>query len=533
MRFADTDEDITVKEKILLCLCMLACMIAVAGCALSKSNDKTDTGQGSVSAENAVTSYYATERYSEIIPVTDNPVSEPETFVSTDTEPPETKDVLTETETVQSSKPIPEYVRQPLVSREPLRTIGWPEVIVPQPPLPETKAPETKPKETVPETAKETDPIETAETEKETEPSETEPSETIEDGQETEPPETPGEGTETVPETVPETIPETVPETIPETVPETIPETVPETEPIKEPEPVRLKVVKRSDASENLVFHDFYMAGVGCSILYETSAAVPYGHVISVEFSGKEDDTYYYVDYGTKATLHVSTALGGDLSQYNDRIVYLTFDDGPCAYTGEVLNVLASYNAKATFFTVGNSMEQFPKQTRAIYAAGHAIGCHSYSHEFKEVYRDNAALVREVYRWEDAVSSVLGGMLPYKLFRFPGGTTTSFLNDRVRTYCKEDLNALGYLSFDWSMATNDAWFAEKPAEQPMEDWLKSSLQTTLHGIEAWHPDRIRICLMHETNGKTRETLPWVLDYLSQKGYTFRTLDRVNQSWLFR
>ena len=218
--------------------------------------------------------------------------------------------------------------------------------------------------------------------------------------------------------------------------------------------------------------------------------------------------------------------------QYNNRIIYLTFDDGPCKYTGEVLDILASYNVRATFFTVGAYVEKYPQHIRAVYRAGHALGCHSYSHEFKDVYRTNATMVREIYRWEDAVAGALGGMVPYKLFRFPGGTTTSYLNKYVKGYCKEDLSALGYVSFDWSMASNDAWFAGKPADQTMEQWLKSSLKTTLEGIEKYHPDRIRICLMHETNGDTRAMLPWALTYLAEKGYTFRTLENVKQNYFF-
>lgn len=487
---------------------MIALMVAVAGCALTKKPDsQTDSPEESRSSvERTDAESSGTDRITDGDPVTDLPIP-PETIEESKTTEtsPVTRDVETGSRVTET---IP--VKEPLVTRQPLQTVGKPDVQIPQPKLPETTARETTAPETEAPKTIDTQPPESETTGEDTTGSETTGAET--GTSETGTSETGAPGT-------------TVPET-------TTPETDPPTTSQPEPEPVRIRVAKRPGGSENLIFHDFYVAGVGCSIVYENSAAVPYGQVISVEFSGKEDPEHYYVDYGTKATLHVSTASGGDLSKYNDRIIYLTFDDGPSKHTGEVLDILATYNVRATFFAVGYCIDNYPEQLRSIYRAGHAIGCHSYSHEFKNVYKSNASMVRELYRWEDAVAGALGGMVPYKLFRFPGGTTTSFLNKYVKGYCKEDLSSLGYAAFDWSMASNDAWFAGKPADQTMDEWLKSSLKTTLEGIEKYHPDRIRVCLMHETNRDTRAMLPWALAYLSEKGYTFRTLENVTRNYYF-
>ncbi len=65
----------------------------------------------------------------------------------------------------------------------------------------------------------------------------------------------------------------------------------------------------------------------------------------------------------------------------NQRIVALTFDDGPNPpYTELVLEVLAEHNVKATFFMVGNRIEKYPETTHRVIAEGHQIGNHSYSH---------------------------------------------------------------------------------------------------------------------------------------------------------
>lgn len=61
--------------------------------------------------------------------------------------------------------------------------------------------------------------------------------------------------------------------------------------------------------------------------------------------------------------------------------LYLTFDDGPSAeMTPWILNQLAQYNAKATFFCVGQEIEQHPEMLQAILDAGHVVGNHTYSH---------------------------------------------------------------------------------------------------------------------------------------------------------
>ncbi|MBN1288840.1 MAG: polysaccharide deacetylase family protein [Actinobacteria bacterium] len=62
------------------------------------------------------------------------------------------------------------------------------------------------------------------------------------------------------------------------------------------------------------------------------------------------------------------------------KVAALTFDDGPAGNTGEVLDILRDKNAKATFYVIGQSVELYPDQTRAIAARGHELGNHSYSH---------------------------------------------------------------------------------------------------------------------------------------------------------
>jgi len=67
-----------------------------------------------------------------------------------------------------------------------------------------------------------------------------------------------------------------------------------------------------------------------------------------------------------------------------EKIVYLTFDDGPSARTEEILDILDRYNIKATFFVVYNDSDKAKKTIQRAYNSGHTLGIHSTSHSYKE-----------------------------------------------------------------------------------------------------------------------------------------------------
>jgi peptidoglycan/xylan/chitin deacetylase (PgdA/CDA1 family) len=86
-----------------------------------------------------------------------------------------------------------------------------------------------------------------------------------------------------------------------------------------------------------------------------------------------------------------------------ERVVALTFDDGPePRITPHVLDVLAQQRVHATFFVEGRRSEQHPQATRAIVAAGHELGNHSYSHR-RMVFRSPSFIAREVERTDHAI----------------------------------------------------------------------------------------------------------------------------------
>jgi peptidoglycan/xylan/chitin deacetylase (PgdA/CDA1 family) len=100
--------------------------------------------------------------------------------------------------------------------------------------------------------------------------------------------------------------------------------------------------------------------------------------------------------------------------------VILTFDDGPSAVTGKVLDALAAQCAKATFFLIGRNAEAMPALVRREIADGHTVGSHSWSHPAKSLRAlDAIAGTEEIAHGDRAVQAASDGKASH-FFRFPG-----------------------------------------------------------------------------------------------------------------
>lgn len=87
---------------------------------------------------------------------------------------------------------------------------------------------------------------------------------------------------------------------------------------------------------------------------------------------------WYPAAFGTQDP--TVTPSGGSEGGGADKVLYLTFDDGPSKYTPEMLDLLATTGAKATFFVIGQQAAEQPEMLKRIAGAGHAIGNHTWDH---------------------------------------------------------------------------------------------------------------------------------------------------------
>jgi len=198
---------------------------------------------------------------------------------------------------------------------------------------------------------------------------------------------------------------------------------------------------------------------------------------------------------------------------YSGKEVYLTFDDGPSAYTEDVLDILAKYQVKATFFVVGKTDMFSKKMYQRIVEEGHTLGMHSYSHVYKNIYNSVEDFDKDFTKLWKLLYDTTG----YKptIFRFPGGSA-----NRVNAHGMDDfiryLNDNAFVYFDWNALNGDATDVEYTKEQLIDN--------VLDGVSI---KKISIVLMHdsETKRTTRDSLSELLETLISGGAEILPLDK--------
>ncbi len=204
------------------------------------------------------------------------------------------------------------------------------------------------------------------------------------------------------------------------------------------------------------------------------------------------------------------------------KVAYLTFDDGPSTTnTPNILKVLDQYNIKGTFFIVGKTLEnneEAKKLLKEIAKDGHAIGNHTYSHNYKYLYPNGTInvdnIINDLNKNDSLMKSILGKDFSSRVIRLPGG----YWSWNGRTNLKNKLVELGLESIDWNALNGDA-----EGKKKNEDELFARFKETVDNLGE-NADSITI-LMHDTYGKenTVKTLPRIIEYLKERGFEFRTI----------
>lgn len=198
-----------------------------------------------------------------------------------------------------------------------------------------------------------------------------------------------------------------------------------------------------------------------------------------------------------------------DLTPYRDgKVAYLTFDDGPDDRNTEaVLDILKERGIRATFYLVGAYVDTYPHVVKRIFDEGHAIGNHSYNHNYDTLYSSPYAFISQMEKTDEAIHRIIG----YRplILRAPGGSASSF----TRAYVNAVKEA-GYAEHDWNASVEDA--TTKPMTEA--DYINNVDQHTKSEATA----KTAIVLMHCSSGRaaTVRALPAIIDLLEAKGYSF-------------
>lgn len=183
------------------------------------------------------------------------------------------------------------------------------------------------------------------------------------------------------------------------------------------------------------------------------------------------------------------------VSPPGDKVVYLTFDDGPFSvWTEQILAVLARYNARATFFVIGRQVPAYANVIRDAAAMGHTFGNHTYNHaRLAGLSREN--FTREVLATEQAL-----GPYATKCLRPPEGV----IDATAQAYASE----LGYRVVLWDV-------------DPL-DWLRPGAGVIADRV-LYNAAPGRVILLHDGGGDRSQTvaaLDMILSNLSAQGYRF-------------
>ncbi|MEK5186384.1 polysaccharide deacetylase family protein [Solibacillus sp. FSL W7-1324] len=181
-----------------------------------------------------------------------------------------------------------------------------------------------------------------------------------------------------------------------------------------------------------------------------------------------------------------------------DKKIALTFDDGPHPkVTKQILKILEKFEAKATFFVVGQEVKEHPEILKAVYNAGHEIGNHTFNHE-KLTALSAKEIKQQIQATDTLIKSTIGQRAT--VFRPPYGSYDKTITDQ--------LNVPNVL---WTIDTLD--------------WKHRDPKKTVQAVKE-HAKNGSIILMHDIHQTTADALDEVLATLQKQGYEFVTVSEL-------
>ncbi len=210
-----------------------------------------------------------------------------------------------------------------------------------------------------------------------------------------------------------------------------------------------------------------------------------------------------------------TASMSAGTTRSGDKVVYLTFDDGPTTNTTNILDVLEQQGVHGTFFVI-HTYDGCEAQIREIHERGHCVALHTYSHLYS-IYRSEQAYFDDLGKISDLVYEATGTRS--MLVRFPGGSS----NTISRKYCQGIMTTLtkevtkrGYTYFDWNLDSFDASAVHVSADK--------IVRCSTSGIGNMNEI---VLLMHDAQAKTTtvDALPDIIKAYRDAGYRFDVLSK--------
>mgnify|MGYP000454711323 FL=1 len=202
-----------------------------------------------------------------------------------------------------------------------------------------------------------------------------------------------------------------------------------------------------------------------------------------------------------------------NIYESNEKIAYLTFDDGPSkVVTPKVLDILKQNNILANFFVVGKHVEEYPELVKQAYEDGHFIANHGYSHNNSKLYKSKQDFINEILETDKEIAKAIDkDSYCSHIFRFPNGSMSKIHYSDKKKALKY-LEEIDYTYIDWNALNNDSM--KKYSNSELISNLKSSIKNK----------GTIVILMHDTGdvNKTYDVLEESINLIKSEGYEFKT-----------
>ncbi len=197
--------------------------------------------------------------------------------------------------------------------------------------------------------------------------------------------------------------------------------------------------------------------------------------------------------------------------------VYLTFDDGPSKVTASVLDILKEQKIEATFFVNGRTDKFSLSMYKRIADEHHAIGNHSYTHDYKAIYKSVIAFEEDFNQLQQLLKETIG--FEPKIMRFPGGSNNSIAKkqygQQIMNEMIDHMTELGYHYFDWNVSAGNSQVGFVASDRLVKNATNLPL-----GL------RTVILLIHDSKGKESviDALPKIIAFYRGKQAIFKKLE---------
>lgn len=188
----------------------------------------------------------------------------------------------------------------------------------------------------------------------------------------------------------------------------------------------------------------------------------------------------------------------------NQKVVALTFDDGPTKNVNQILPLLDKYSAKATFFLIGEEIENYPAETKEMVEAGHQVGNHTFSHN-RMVFKSPSYIKEEIEKTDKLIREA--GYTGEIDFRPPNGKKLVGLPYYLNKHNRDTIT--------WNIEPDS--YYRKPSDK-----VNHVIENITPGsIILMHP-------MYDDSGNELQAIEGILQALTNEGYSFVTVNELQE-----